>query len=113
MQVSSDSSSTYTNYAYSSSGMSGMVSGMDTESLVKSMLSGLQTKIDTQNQQKQQLLWKQEMYRDVISKINTFQSKYLDITSSTSLRRSSPFMNEDFLRNRRRNALRMRTPRWF
>lgn len=91
MQVSSDSSSTYTNYAYSSSGMSGMVSGMDTESLVKSMLSGLQTKIDTQNQQKQQLLWKQEMYRDVISKINTFQSKYLDITSSTSLRTNSFF----------------------
>lgn len=93
MQISSDSTSTYTNAAYSNSGMSGLISGMDTESLVKSMLSGIQTKIDTQNQQKQQLLWKQEMYRDVISKIDTFQSKYFDLTSSTSLR-SNAFFNQ-------------------
>ena len=91
MQISSESTSTYTNSAYSSSGVSGLASGMDTESLVKSMLSGVQSKIDKQNQQKQQLEWKQESYRDVISKINTFQSKYLDITSSTCLRTTSFF----------------------
>ncbi|MBR6671352.1 MAG: flagellar filament capping protein FliD [Ruminococcus sp.] len=85
MQISSDAS-TYTSAAYSSNGVSGLMSGMDTEGLVKSMLSGIQTKIDRQNQQKTQLEWKQESYRDVISKINSFQSKYLDLTSSTSLR---------------------------
>lgn len=89
MQISSESTSTYTNQAYSSSGVSGLASGMDTESLVKSMLSGVQSKIDKQNQQKQQLEWQQESYRDVISKINTFQSKYLDITSNTCLRTTS------------------------
>lgn len=91
MNVATDSTSTYTNSAYSSAGFSGMASGIDTESLVKSMLSGIQTKIDKQNQQKQQLLWKQEMYRDVITKINNFQSKYLDLTSNTSLRTNAFF----------------------
>lgn len=93
MKISSDSSSTYTDASYSNLGFSGLASGIDTESMVKSMLSGLQTKIDKQNQQKQQLLWKQEMYRDVISKINSFQSKYLDLTSNTSLR-TNGFFNQ-------------------
>ena len=84
-------SSTSTNYSYSSSGISGLASGVDTESMVKSMLSGIQTKIDKQNQKKQQLEWKQDAYRDVISKINSFQSKYLDLTSSSSLRLTSTY----------------------
>ena len=89
MQVDSSSSSTYTNASYSSKGISGMYSGLDTESLVQSMLSGIQTKIDKQNQAKQQLLWKQEQYRSVITDINSFQSKYFSLTSSTSLRLAS------------------------
>lgn len=89
MQVESSSSSSYTNAAYSNKGVSGMYSGIDTEGLVESMLSGIQTKIDKQNQAKQQLLWKQEIYRDVISDINSFQSKYFSLTSPTSLRLAS------------------------
>ena len=49
MKVSADNS-TSANYSYSSSGLSGLASGVDTESMVKSMLSGLQSKIDSQNQ---------------------------------------------------------------
>lgn len=90
MKVSSDNS-TSTNYSYSSSGLSGLASGVDTESMVKSMLSGIQSKIDSQNQKKTQLEWKQESYRDVISKINSFQTKYLDIASSNSLRLTSTY----------------------
>lgn len=90
MKVSADNS-TSTNYSYSSSGLSGLASGVDTESMVKSMLSGIQSKIDSQNQKKTQLEWKQESYRDVISKINSFQSKYLDIASSNSLRLTSTY----------------------
>ncbi|MBR1752403.1 MAG: flagellar filament capping protein FliD [Ruminococcus sp.] len=90
MKVSADNSTTST-YSYSSSGLSGLASGVDTESMVKSMLSGIQSKIDSQNQKKTQLEWKQESYRDVISKINSFQSKYLDIASSNSLRLTSTY----------------------
>ncbi len=72
--------------AASSKGLSGMISGMDTDSMVESMLSGIQTQIDTQKQEKQTLEWKQEQYRDVITKINDFQDKYFSLTSDTSLR---------------------------
>lgn len=91
MKVSADNNSTSTNYAYSNAGLSGLASGVDTESMVKSMLSGIQNKIDSQNQKKTQLEMKQDAYRDVISKINSFQSKYLDIASSNSLRLTSTY----------------------
>ena len=87
----SDASSTYTDAAYSNKGMSSMASGIDTESLVKSMLSGIQTKIDKQNQEKTQLEWKQTMYRDIITKVNTFQTKYCSLTSDSCLRSSTLF----------------------
>lgn len=93
MNINSSSGSTYTNEAYSSNGFSGMMSGLDTESLVKSMLSSIQNKIDQQNQEKQKLQWKQEIYRDVITKVQSFQSKYFDLTSSTSLR-TNAFFNQ-------------------
>lgn len=86
-----NSTSNYTNEAYSSSGFSGMMSGIDTEALVESMLSGIQGKIDKQNQEQQKLEWKQEIYRSVISKIQAFQTKYFDLTSSTSLRTEAFF----------------------
>lgn len=79
-----DSSSTYVNNASSNKGFSGMISGMDTEKLVEEMLQGTQAKIDKQNALKQQTIWKQEMYRDVISKINSFQDKYFGFTSESS-----------------------------
>lgn len=91
MNINSTESSTYTNAAYSSKGMSGLASGIDTESLVESMLSNIQTKIDKQKQQQQVLEWKQEMYRGVIDEINNFQTKYLDVTSKNSLRLEALF----------------------
>lgn len=84
-----DSSTSYSNAAYSSKGIAGMASGIDTESVVKSMLSNIQNKIDKQNQKQKQLEWKQEMYRTVISDINDFQSKYFNLTSSSCIRLES------------------------
>ena len=86
---SGDTSSGYTNAAYSSKGISGLASGIDTESVVQSMLMPVQNKIDQQTQQQQQLEWKQDAYRDVIDKINTFQDKYLSLTSDSSIRLAS------------------------
>lgn len=94
--VSSSSSSSTTIYSYSSNGLSGLFSGLDTETMVKKMLSGTQTKIDKQNQQKQVLTWKQEMYRTAIKDINTFKSKYFDSAYDSTLQTnlcSSDFFN--------------------
>lgn len=83
------STSTYTYGSSASKGLSGLASGLDTESLVKEMLSGTQSKIDKQEGLKQQTEWKQEIYRDLISQINTFQTSYFSSGSSTSLTSSA------------------------
>ena len=49
--------------------MPGLVSGLDTESMVEKMLSGTQSKIDKQYAKKQQIEWKQEIYRDIYLKV--------------------------------------------
>ena len=41
--------------------IAGLASGMDTESMVQSMLSGTQSKIDKQTGLKQQLEWKPDI----------------------------------------------------
>lgn len=105
MNVNSTSSS-YTNEAYSSSGFSGMMSGIDTESLVESMLSGIQSKIDKQNQQQQKIEWQQEIYRSVITKIQNFQSKYFDLTSNSSLR-TQGFFNKMSVSSTNENAVKI------
>lgn len=62
--------------------IAGLASGMDTESMVQSMLSGTQSKIDKQTGLKQQLQWKQDIYRSLITKINTFSDKYFSYYGS-------------------------------
>jgi len=78
-------SSSYYSVSASSNGLSGIVSGMDTDSMVEKMLSGTQAKIDKQKALKQQTEWKQEIYQDVISSINSFYSKYFDKSYDSSL----------------------------
>lgn len=74
--------------------MSGLVSGMDTASLVDSMLAGTKSKLEAQNAAKQQLIWKQEIYRDIISKANNFQSEFLSYSSTKGINLlSSGFYN--------------------
>ena len=85
MNINSTQSTTYTNSASSSNGFSGLASGIDTDSMVEAMLANTQNKIDKQNALKQQIEWKQEIYRDIINKINTFQSTYFGTSSSSSL----------------------------
>lgn len=79
--------------AYASKGIGGLMSGMDTESLVEKMLSGTQAKIDKQYNLKQQLTWKKEIYRDAINDINDLQSKYFSLTSKSSLRSWDTYRN--------------------
>mgnify|MGYP000925458014 CR=1 FL=1 len=66
------------------SGISGLVSGLDTESMVKKMTAASLAKIDKVNQQKQLLLWKQEDYKSIISKLMSFKDKYFDTLSGSS-----------------------------
>lgn len=69
--------------------MSGLMSGLDTESLVKSMAANTKTRLNTKKQKLQTLQWKQEAYRSSISKISNFQKKFLDWGSDTSIKANS------------------------
>lgn len=66
--------------------MAGLISGFDTETLVKNMAAATKNKINTKKQKVQTLYWKQESYRSIISKVSDFQTKYLNIESSSSVR---------------------------
>ena len=65
------------------------MSGLDTESLVKSMAANTKNRLNTKKQKLQTLQWKQEAYRSNISKISEFQSKFLDWGSDTSIKANS------------------------
>lgn len=59
--------------------LAGLNTGLDTEAIIKQMMSTYQSKIDTQNKKLQKLQWQQEQYRDITSKLSSFKSKYFDI----------------------------------
>ena len=78
--------STITN---STNRVAGLISGLETEELVKAMTANTKMRINSQKQKIQTLQWKQEAYRSIISKITSFQSKYLDLLSPTSIKANS------------------------
>lgn len=67
-------------------GMAGLVSGLDTDSLVENLTSVTRAKIAKQEQSVTKSGWKQTSYRNVSKTLKEFQNKYLDILSSTNFR---------------------------
>ncbi len=65
--------------------ISGLASGLDTESMIEGLVKSYQTKINTLNQKVTKTEWKQDAYRSIISKMVGFSSKYTSYTSSTNL----------------------------
>lgn len=74
-------------------GVGGLMSGLDTDELVKNMTIGTRTKIATQLQKKQLAQWKQEAYRGITDTINSFKRKWFSSSSSTSNILDSNFFN--------------------
>ncbi len=58
--------------------MTGMISGMDTESIVSQLVQAKSTKVDKLKGDKQKIEWKQEIWKDLNSKLYSFYSKSLD-----------------------------------
>lgn len=81
-------------------GLSGLVSGMDTDTMVESLTARTRGKITTQLQKKQSTLWKQESYREVTSKITDFQKKYLTYSAGSSNISSPNFFKTGTITNK-------------
>ena len=65
--------------------ITGLASGIDTETMIKDMLAGEQKKIDKVKQKQQTIKWQQEIYRDVMKDVKELQGKYLSVTSPNSI----------------------------
>lgn len=83
--MSSVSSTTSTTTSASTGGdtlrITGMVSGLDVDSMVTKMMAGEQAKIDKAQQDMQIIQWKQAAYQDIISDIKSLQSTFFDVSN--------------------------------
>ena len=71
--------------------ITGLASGMDTESMIENAISAYKNKITALTQKRTKTEWKQDAYRSIIQKMVGFSSKYTSYTSNTNLMSSSFF----------------------
>lgn len=57
--------------------VTGMYSGLDTESIIQELVSAKQTKVDDAKKKQTKLGWKQEAWKELNTKLKNLQSKYL------------------------------------
>ncbi len=57
--------------------MTGMNSGLDTESIIQELVSAKRTKVDKQKKAQTKLNWKQDAWKELNTKLKNLQSKYL------------------------------------
>jgi flagellar hook-associated protein 2 len=70
----------------------GLSSGLDTDTIIKQLMSVESAKLDKVKQEKQLLEWKRDAYRDVINMLKSFTSEYFDILKpSTNFTSSTAF----------------------
>jgi len=78
----------------------GMASGLDTDTLVEQMSAGTKNKINRAYQSKQKLLYRQEAYREISSKLVSFSDKYLSYSSGKDTNiLSSSFFNSSTIKS--------------
>lgn len=57
--------------------MSGLMSGMDTESIIQELVSVKQTKVDDAKKAQTKLQWKQDAWKELNTKLKNLQAKYV------------------------------------
>lgn len=73
--------------------ISGLASGMDTESMIEGMVQSYQQKIISLQQSKTKLQWQQNAYQSISDKLVEFSRKYSSYSSTTNLNSQSFFKN--------------------
>ncbi len=59
--------------------LTGMATGLDTDTMVKQMMQPYRARVDKVKQDKQLIQWKQDLYRDILNDVNNFKSTYFDV----------------------------------
>lgn len=76
--------------------ISGLSSGLDTDSIIKETLKPYQTKIDQKKQERDVTEAQQDQYRELVKASQDFYNKYFDITKSDSLLRDGSYKTVNF-----------------
>lgn len=71
--------------------ITGMFSNMDTETMVKNMLSTQQLKVDSAYRSKTKSQWQLDAYKELNNTVTTFRNKYFSVLGTDSLMRSSTY----------------------
>lgn len=69
--------------------LSGLMSGMDTDSIIQELVAARKTKVDTKKKAQTKLEWKQDAWKDLNKKLKNLQSKYI-----SNMRFQSSFMKK-------------------
>lgn len=69
--------------------MTGMVSGMDTESIIQELVAAKRTKVDDVKKKQTKLEWKQDAWKELNTKLKNLQSKYV-----SNMRFSTAYMKK-------------------
>lgn len=69
--------------------MTGMMSGMDTESIIQELVSVKRTKVDDVKKKQTKLEWKQDAWKELNTKLKNLQSKYV-----SNMRFSTAYMKK-------------------
>ena len=68
----------------SSRGLGGLLSGIDTDSMVKGMTANIRIRIARQMQARQKVMWRIDAYRNITTKMNELNNKFLTFSSATN-----------------------------
>lgn len=71
--------------------ITGISSGMDTDTIVKNLLWSHQSKVDKQSQAKTRLQWYQESLTAVSDKLKSFRNNFLSVLGTSSMVKSSTY----------------------
>jgi len=80
----SSSTSTSTSSYSSSNRVTGLVSGLDVDSIVSSLMTAEKQPLYKLQQEKQLAEWRQDAYREVSNELRAFSDKYLNYSSSST-----------------------------
>lgn len=86
-------------YANSRTAFTGLASGLDTDSIIETMMQGYQGQLDKLYQKRDKTEWKIEAYRGVSDALIEFQNKYLGSKGSSSIFSSDFFKSSTITSN--------------
>lgn len=78
-------------YGYSTQRITGLSSGMDTETIVNNLMASQQSKLDKLFQQKQKAQWKYDAYTSINTSVSNMRSSYLSVLGDKTLMKGTAY----------------------